>query len=268
MVRNGQEEQRVDTNHGHHHHSHHSRRRRVYEQLGRSARRTRSRALRLWNRWRPKRRFEPIDPKRLVDLTLGTALMVPAAPLLAVTALVLALSRRNGGVLVREYRCGRHGHPFIMRSLRTRRLRLDLLSRLPHVVRGDLSLVGPAPLPLGGARAAEPWRQLVRPGLTGLAQVRGRSRLPWDEAALLDQHYVEHHWIGMDLAILAGTLPAVHLAHIRPAVLRAVAALRRARTGALSDTDHRQRRYIAARQVGTLSTERLSYRLVRPVVRR
>ena len=93
------------------------------------------------------------------------------------------------------------------RSLRTRRLRLDLLSRLPHVVRGDLSLVGPAPLTPGDPRAACPgarqWRQELRPGLTGLAQVRSGSAMPWDDPALLDQHYAEHHGVVLYLAVLA-----------------------------------------------------------------
>jgi lipopolysaccharide/colanic/teichoic acid biosynthesis glycosyltransferase len=194
--------------------------------------------------WRPGPHLAAIDPKRLVDLTLGTALMVPAAPLLLIAALALALSRPPGGVLVREYRAGLHGHPVLLRSLRTRWLRLDLLSRLPHVVRGDLSLVGPAPLALGTARSAAPWRQRVRPGLTGAAQVRRHSRMPWDESALLDQHYVEHHWIGMDLTLLLRTLPALHLTRVRPTVVRARARLRQV---TLRDADHRLRRYIAAR---------------------
>jgi len=163
-----------------------------------------------------------LDPKRLLDLALGSALLALTAPLLAAATVTLALSRRPGGVFAYEPRVGLDGRVFTLRSLRTRRYRLDLLSRLPHVVRGEMSLVGPAPLAPGAARTREPWRQFVRPGLTGLAQVRRHSRLPWDESALLDQHYVEHHWIGLDLAVLARTLPA------------------------LSDTDHRPRGYSAA----------------------
>ncbi|MFJ2555388.1 MULTISPECIES: sugar transferase [unclassified Streptomyces] len=166
----------------------------------------------------PKRLLDPErvpDPKRLLDLILGSALLVLASPVLAGAALAVALTRPADGVLVRDYRTGLNGNPFLLSSLRTRRFRLDLLSRLPHVVRGDLSLVGPAPLKFGSPAAAAPWRQLVRPGLTGLAQVRRRSALPWDEAPLLDQHYVEHHWLGLDLAILARTpgalLPAVRV---------------------------------------------------------
>ncbi|MFE3825914.1 sugar transferase [Streptomyces sp. NPDC059092] len=161
-------------------------------------------------------RREHLEPKRLLDLSLGSALLLLASPVLAAAALTVALTRPAGGVLVRDYRTGLNGHPFLLSSLRTRRFRLDLLSRLPHVVRGHLSLVGPAPLKLGSPAAAAPWRQLVRPGLTGLAQVRRRSALPWDETPLLDQHYVEHRWIGLDLAILARTpgalVPAVRVA--------------------------------------------------------
>ncbi|MFD7117915.1 MULTISPECIES: sugar transferase [unclassified Streptomyces] len=183
--------------------------------------------------WRPPHLPEP---KRLLDLTLGSALLALTAPLLAAAALTLALSRPAGGVFVRDYRTGLNGHPFLLSSLRTRLFRLDLLSRLPHVVRGELSLVGPAPLKTGSPAGAAPWRQLVRPGLTGLAQVRRHSELPWDETALLDQHYVEHHWIGLDLAILART-PGSALrasggagAVRRAETARRAGAVRRART--------------------------------------
>ncbi|MDX3854019.1 sugar transferase [Streptomyces sp. AK02-01A] len=226
--------------------------------------------------WRTqyRSRLRP-EPKRLLDLTLGSVLLVLAAPALIAATLALAMSRPPGGVFVRDYRTGLKGHPFILRTLRTRRFRLDLLSRLPLVVRGRLSLVGPAPLKIGSPGSAAPWRGLVRPGLTGLAQVRRHSRLPWDEATLLDQHYVEHHWIGLDLAILARTLPALLIAraharaasgvrpdawprtrpyarlYSRPNALalvrpRAGSSDRRGQ-GPLSDTDHRSRRYIAAR---------------------
>ncbi|WP_187330445.1 MULTISPECIES: sugar transferase [unclassified Streptomyces] len=147
------------------------------------------------------------SPERLLDLALGTALLVAAAPVLAAGALALAVRRDPDGVWDRSPRTGLGGRLFTLRSLRTRRFRLDLLSRLPHVVRGDLSLVGPAPLPPGDPRAASPgarqWRQELRPGLTGLAQVRARSGMPWDDPALLDQHYAEHHGVVLYLAVLA-----------------------------------------------------------------
>ncbi len=147
------------------------------------------------------------SPERLLDLALGTALLIAAAPVLAAGALVLAVRRGPDGVWDRSPRTGLGGRVFTLRSLRTRRLRLDLLSRLPHVVRGDLSLVGPAPLTPGDPRAACPgarqWRQELRPGLTGLAQVRSGSAMPWDDPALLDQHYAEHHGVVLYLAVLA-----------------------------------------------------------------
>ncbi|GAA3013656.1 sugar transferase [Streptomyces fulvorobeus] len=212
-----------------------------------------------------------LTAKRLLDLTLGTALLALAAPALAAGALALAVRRPAGGVLLREQRTGLGGRVFELRSLRTGRRRLDLLSRLPHVVRGDLSLVGPAPLAPGDPRAGDPgarrWRQELRPGLTGLAQVRARSGMPWDEAALLDQHYAEHHGTAGDLMILAAAvrLPLSAAPHTAPraavrAVLRTASRVARRmgrRTaprrrpprggkGHLSDTDHRLPGYSVA----------------------
>jgi lipopolysaccharide/colanic/teichoic acid biosynthesis glycosyltransferase len=183
--------------------------------------------------------------KRTLDLVLGSALLALAAPLLAAGALTLAVQRPPGCVLTRSIRIGLAGQPFALRSLGTRRLRLDVLSRLPHVVRGELSLVGPEPLTPDDERAgtsveagARHWRQELRPGLTGLAQVRSRSGMPWDEPALLDQHYAEHHWLGLDLAILAEAVYAPLRATLRGPTHRGKAHL--------SDTDHRLRGYSAA----------------------
>ncbi|MFE9910516.1 sugar transferase [Streptomyces clavifer] len=182
--------------------------------------------------------------KRSLDLALGSVLLVLAAPVLALGALALTLRAglRPGGVLSREIRTGLGGRTFELRSLRTRRLRLDLLSRLPHVVRGELSLVGPAPRapddPEVCGPAAGRWRREVRPGLTGLAQVRARSGMPWDEPALLDAHYAEHHGTGLDLVILA---QSVHIP--MRAALRGVAHPGKAH---LSDTDHRLPGYSVA----------------------
>ncbi|OKK02634.1 sugar transferase [Streptomyces sp. CB03234] len=167
-------------------------------------------------------------PKRILDLVLGSALLALAAPLLLAATVTTALRRPPGGVFVTETRTGLDGRPFTLRHLPVRRFRLDALSRLPHVVRGEMSLVGPAPLPPGAPAADAPWRRSVKPGLTGLAQIRRSSTLPWDEPLLLDQHYVEHHWIGLDLALLLRTL-------------RRVAGQAR-----LSDADHRLRGYSAA----------------------
>lgn len=225
---------------------------------------TRTRARTRTRRWQGERRRERPSAKRVLDLTLGSALLALAAPLLAAGTLALAARRPPGGVLTRSPRVGLDGRVFVLRSLRTRRLRLDLLSRLPHVVRGDLSLVGPAPLApdeedgprvqgetrtpgSGTSPAARHWRHELKPGLTGLAQVHSRSGMPWDEPALLDQHYAEHQWVGLDLAIL------VRAAHAP--LRRAARALARPGKGHLSDTDHRLSGYSTAEEVGSVSTD-------------
>lgn len=93
-----------------------------------------------------------------------------------------------------------------------RRFSLDELPQLWNVLKGDMSLVGPRPaLPAEVAtycsRAEK--RLMVKPGLTGLWQVSGRSNLCWDKAITLDVHYVEHQSLSLDLSILVKTVPAV-----------------------------------------------------------
>ncbi|KIF02045.1 UDP-phosphate galactose phosphotransferase, partial [Streptomyces sp. RSD-27] len=138
------------------------------------------------------------------------ALLAACAGPVLLAAAVLYGSRR-AGVLAREPALGLAGRPFRTWRLRTegagrpgawvRRCALEGLPQLLNVLRGEMSLVGPRP----GTGAEHPERLLVRPGMTGLWQVSARSDLPWEEMALLDRHYVESHWLGMDLAILAKT---------------------------------------------------------------
>jgi exopolysaccharide biosynthesis polyprenyl glycosylphosphotransferase len=93
-----------------------------------------------------------------------------------------------------------------------RRWSLDELPQLVNVLRGQMSLVGPRP-PLAAEVAAYPAgvarRLEVKPGLTGLWQVSGRSDLSWEDSVRLDLHYVEHWSLWMDLAVLGRTLFAV-----------------------------------------------------------
>ncbi|WP_199563917.1 MULTISPECIES: sugar transferase [unclassified Streptomyces] len=187
--------------------------------------------------------------KRPLDLTLGAVLLLLAAPALAAAALALAVRGRRP--TTRSPRTGLHGAPFVLRSLNTRRLGLDAVSRLHHVVRGELSLVGPEPLAPGDVRNAAggafPWRTAVKPGLTGLAQVRRRSPMPWDEAELLDQHYAEHQSLRLDLAVLAEA--------VRVPLRGAAQALRRGGKARLSDTDHRLPGYRTAEEVGSVGPD-------------
>ncbi|MFG2641212.1 sugar transferase [Streptomyces sp. NPDC048370] len=149
--------------------------------------------------------------KRALDLFGGLALLAALSPLIAAVTLSLACAKAGaGGVLRRRAVAGRGGQAFTMLTFRTKSP-LAGLPLLLHVVRGQMSLVGPCPLTPGHRECVgESRRRLsVRPGMTGLWQISGRSELPWEERELLDLHYVDHHWLGMDLAILARTLPAV-----------------------------------------------------------
>jgi lipopolysaccharide/colanic/teichoic acid biosynthesis glycosyltransferase len=93
-----------------------------------------------------------------------------------------------------------------------RRYSVDELPQLFNVLRGQMSLVGPRP-PLPAEVAVYPddlrRRLAVKPGMTGLWQVSGRSDLPWEEAVRLDLRYVENWTLTMDLAILLRTVSAV-----------------------------------------------------------
>jgi lipopolysaccharide/colanic/teichoic acid biosynthesis glycosyltransferase len=93
-----------------------------------------------------------------------------------------------------------------------RRLSLDELPQLLNVLSGSMALVGPRPpLPSEVARydTSVSRRLLVKPGMTGLWQISGRSDLPWEEAVRLDLRYVENWSLAMDLLILAKTARAV-----------------------------------------------------------
>ena len=93
-----------------------------------------------------------------------------------------------------------------------RRLSLDEVPNVLNVLRGEMSLVGPRPLPLRDYERLEPWhrrRYNVLPGITGLWQVSGRSDLSFDDLVRLDFYYLEHWSIWLDISILLKTPAAV-----------------------------------------------------------
>ena len=93
-----------------------------------------------------------------------------------------------------------------------RRFSIDEIPQVLNVLRGEMSLVGPRPLPVRDYELLEPWhrkRYLVLPGMTGLWQVAGRSSLSFDDLVRLDFYYLEHWSIWLDISILLKTLPAV-----------------------------------------------------------
>jgi lipopolysaccharide/colanic/teichoic acid biosynthesis glycosyltransferase len=93
-----------------------------------------------------------------------------------------------------------------------RRLSIDELPQLANVLRGQMSLVGPRPLPLRDHAMLEEWhkaRCLVLPGMTGLWQISGRSGLSFDDLVRLDFTYLENWSVWLDVTIILKTIPAV-----------------------------------------------------------
>ena len=99
-----------------------------------------------------------------------------------------------------------------------RRTSIDELPQLFNVIKGDMSLVGPRPLPVADldqvGYSDDLWeaisdRAKLKPGITGLWQISGRSEISFNEMVLLDLYYVEHHSLAFDLEILFETIPAV-----------------------------------------------------------
>ena len=93
-----------------------------------------------------------------------------------------------------------------------RRLSLDELPQFWNILRGDMSLVGPrAPLP-EEVDQYEEWqmkRLIVKPGLTGLWQVNGRSNVPFEEMVMMDIYYIDNWSLGLDINLIIRTIPAV-----------------------------------------------------------
>jgi lipopolysaccharide/colanic/teichoic acid biosynthesis glycosyltransferase len=93
-----------------------------------------------------------------------------------------------------------------------RRLSIDEVPQVLNVLRGEMSLVGPRPLPIRDYRLLEAWhrkRYRVLPGMTGLWQIAGRSDLEFDDLVRLDFYYLENWSIWLDISILLRTIPAV-----------------------------------------------------------
>lgn len=174
--------------------------------------------------------------KRAGDLVIASVGLVICAPVLA--AVAIAVRRTMGSpVLFRQQRSGRGGAPFAIAKVRTMRdplpaqdshasdqarltplgsrLRawsLDELPQLVNVLRGEMSLVGPRPLPveyLGRYSAQQRRRLEFSPGITGWAQVNGRNAVDWEERLAMDVWYVDHASLLLDLRILACTVRQV-----------------------------------------------------------
>lgn len=174
--------------------------------------------------------------KRLFDAALSAGSLILLSPVLLTTS-YLVKKKLGSPVFFTQTRPGKDGKPFNMIKFRTMRdandaegnplpdserltpfgqlLRSTSIDELPelwNVLKGDMSLVGPRPLlmeylPLYNAEQAQ--RNLVRPGITGWAQINGRNAISWDEKFKLDTWYVNNQSFLLDLKILALTVKKV-----------------------------------------------------------
>jgi lipopolysaccharide/colanic/teichoic acid biosynthesis glycosyltransferase len=193
----------------------------------------------------------PSRVKRLLDVAIsGTALLV-AAPAIAAIAVAIKLTD-HGPIIFRQSRSGLGGRPFQIYKFRTmcvgadkmktalraqseqdgpafkmthdprvtaigqflRKTSLDELPQLFNVLKGDMSLVGPRPLPIDEQNACDPWHRArldVMPGLTCVWQVKGRSRVSFDEWMRMDLSYTKNYQVTQDLKLIVQTIPAVLL---------------------------------------------------------
>lgn len=177
--------------------------------------------------------------RRGVDVVVAaTALLVLALPL-AVVAVLIRLES-PGSAIFRQRRAGLHGREFEVVKLRTmvagaerigpglaidkgdaritrlgrflRRTSIDELPQLVNILRGEMTLVGPRPtLPHQVATYDDRQRErlLVKPGVTGWAQIHGRTSLSWPERIELDRWYVAHRSLRLDARILRRTVTVV-----------------------------------------------------------
>jgi lipopolysaccharide/colanic/teichoic acid biosynthesis glycosyltransferase len=176
--------------------------------------------------------------KRIFDILLTFPVMVLLLPVFAVIIIAIRVSSK-GSAVFRQERAGKDGKPFIFYKFRTmktnvdpfgpspksgedarltavgrflREYSLDELPQLFNILKGDMSIVGPRPLYI--SQMAE-WderqkkRLLVKPGLTGLAQISGRGELTREEKLELDVKYVETANLALDMKIILTTIAQV-----------------------------------------------------------
>jgi len=177
--------------------------------------------------------------RRAFDVVVAATALVLSSPLLAIAIVAIRLESR-GHPIYRQRRVGRDGREFDVLKLRTmvdgaesigaglaidagdpritrvgrmlRRTSLDELPNLINVLRGEMAIVGPRPtVPVQVSQYTERQRGRLaaRPGITGWAQVNGRTSLPWPERIELDLWYIEHRTWRLDLQILLRSVQLV-----------------------------------------------------------
>lgn len=188
--------------------------------------------------------------KRLMDVALSAAGLAVASPVLLVAAVAIKLEDPSGTVFYHQERMGQNSERFICHKLRSmyagadaakaelmeqnemdgpvfkmrrdprvtkvgrvlRKLSIDELPQLYNVLKGEMSLVGPRPLPVSEELACNGYqrqRECVKPGLTCFWQVSGRNDLSFQEWIELDLKYIREQSLWTDFKILLRTIPAV-----------------------------------------------------------
>ena len=173
--------------------------------------------------------------KRVLDILIAITAMVILSPALVVIWIAIKLSSK-GSVIFMQERAGKNGMPFIFYKFRTmkpdvepfgpspksgrdprltkvgkflREYSLDELPQLFNILKGDMSVVGPRPLYISQIsewNEEQKKRLLVKPGLTGLAQIEGRAELTREEKLDLDVKYVETASLFTDIRIILSTI--------------------------------------------------------------
>jgi lipopolysaccharide/colanic/teichoic acid biosynthesis glycosyltransferase len=177
--------------------------------------------------------------RRAVDILVSSSVLLLTSPLLALAVIAIRLESA-GHPIYRQRRVGLDGAPFDVLKLRTmvdgaehigaglavnandtritrvgaflRRASLDELPNLLNVLRGEMSLIGPRPTLLVQVEQYTPrqrGRLQIKPGITGWAQVNGRTSLPWSERIELDLYYIDNRSLSLDLRILWRTVAIV-----------------------------------------------------------
>ncbi|MHC4602617.1 MAG: sugar transferase [Planctomycetota bacterium] len=176
--------------------------------------------------------------KRILDISISLAAVVILLPVFAIIVIAIRLSSK-GPAIFKQERAGKNGKPFTFYKFRTMKLEvdpfgpspksgedprltkvgiflreysLDELPQLFNILKGNMSIVGPRPLyvsQMGEWNEQQKKRLLVKPGLTGLAQISGRGELTREEKLELDVKYVETASFAADIKIILATIAQV-----------------------------------------------------------
>lgn len=170
--------------------------------------------------------------KRLIDFTLSLIAIIILSPVMLIVAILIKI-KLGGPVIFKQIRPGKNGKPFKMYKFRSmtnekdengdflpdekrltkfgKKLRSTSLDELPglfNILKGNMSIVGPRPhliKDMWYMTDEENRRHLIRPGLTGLAQVKGRNSINWDEKFKYDLEYLEKVTFIKDVKIILQT---------------------------------------------------------------